>query len=208
MFLQRIFSFPFYPFLLKGYFSLLASLCQTALIPIVGILKSRVQLYLILLVRYCPLWALEAGPHGFTFGFFPKRPRFLRRIIFGTTLYQLSQGFLLECFSHNIVEIVKSRVQFYLILLTFLCLISDVGLNLLSHILSLKLRTTFISYVSFITSPFFENVLPQHHRFHDLLTNLCLTSFFFFKGFRSYLKGILVFLQIFINCSDTNCWDC
>ncbi|KAG5376080.1 hypothetical protein IGI04_040676, partial [Brassica rapa subsp. trilocularis] len=28
-----------------------------ALIPIVGIAKSRVQLYLILLVRYCPLWA-------------------------------------------------------------------------------------------------------------------------------------------------------
>ncbi|RID45905.1 hypothetical protein BRARA_I02599 [Brassica rapa] len=30
---------------------------STALIPIVGIVKSRVQLYIIRLVRYCPLWA-------------------------------------------------------------------------------------------------------------------------------------------------------
>ena len=44
----------------------------------VGIVKSHVQLYIIRLVRYCPLWALEADPHGFTFGFLPKRPRTIR----------------------------------------------------------------------------------------------------------------------------------
>ena len=44
-------------FLLEGYFGLLADFLQTALIPIVGIVKSRVQLYIVLLVRYCPLWA-------------------------------------------------------------------------------------------------------------------------------------------------------
>ncbi|KAG5393822.1 hypothetical protein IGI04_023785 [Brassica rapa subsp. trilocularis] len=112
-----------------------------ALIPIVGIAKSRIQLYLILLVRYCPLWALEAGPHGFTFGFLPKRPRTIR---------------------------------------TFLCLISDVGLNLLSHILPLKLRITSISSVSFGESSLappctgnrmasFENVSPTTSRSFEIV---------------------------------------
>ncbi|KAG5406757.1 hypothetical protein IGI04_012876, partial [Brassica rapa subsp. trilocularis] len=69
-----------YPFIthssFKGYFGLsYRFLVNCALIPIVRIVKSRVQLYLILLVRYCPLWALEAGQHGFIFGFLPKRPR-------------------------------------------------------------------------------------------------------------------------------------
>ncbi|KAG5410696.1 hypothetical protein IGI04_007015, partial [Brassica rapa subsp. trilocularis] len=68
-FLQHTFSFLFYPFLLKGYFSLLASLCQTALIPIVGIVKSHVQLYILRLVRYCPLWALGSWPAWIYFWF-------------------------------------------------------------------------------------------------------------------------------------------
>ncbi|KAG5402500.1 hypothetical protein IGI04_017107, partial [Brassica rapa subsp. trilocularis] len=123
----------------------------------VGIAKSRIQLYLILLVRYCPLWVLEAGPHGFTFGFLPKRPRTIR---------------------------------------TFLCLISDVGLNLLSHILPLKLRITSISSVSFGESSLappctgnrmasFENVSPTTSRsFEIVITDLRQPG------------------------SDTNCWDC
>ncbi|KAG5407708.1 hypothetical protein IGI04_013827 [Brassica rapa subsp. trilocularis] len=53
-------------------------LVNLALIPIVGIVKSHVQLYFIRLVRYCPLWALEACPHGFTFGFLHKRPHTIR----------------------------------------------------------------------------------------------------------------------------------
>ncbi|KAG5385933.1 hypothetical protein IGI04_037403, partial [Brassica rapa subsp. trilocularis] len=117
----------------------------------VGIVKSRVQLYLILLVRYCPLWALETGPHGFTFGFLPKRPRTIR---------------------------------------TFLCLISDVELNLLSHILSLKLRTTFISYVSFGES---SSVTP------------CTSNrrAFFLECFSHNTSQISRQPG-----SDTNCWDC
>ena len=75
-----------------------------------------------------------------------------------------------------------NRVEHLFIYQTFLCLISNVGLNLLSHIFSLKIRTTLISYVSFgelssvppCTSnrrASFENVSPttSHHRFHDLM---------------------------------------
>ncbi|KAG5410730.1 hypothetical protein IGI04_007049 [Brassica rapa subsp. trilocularis] len=63
---------------------------------------------------------------------------------------------------------------------TFFCLISDVGLNLLSHILPLKLRTTFISYISFGESSsappcttnrraFFENVSPTTSRSFEIV---------------------------------------
>ncbi|KAG5399174.1 hypothetical protein IGI04_020988 [Brassica rapa subsp. trilocularis] len=78
--LKGVLGLSRYPFIIhssfKGYFGLSCIfLVNRALIPIVGIVKSHVQLFIILLVRYCPLWALEVGPHGFAFSFHPKMPR-------------------------------------------------------------------------------------------------------------------------------------
>ena len=63
-------------------------------------------------------------------------------------------------------------------------LYSNVGLSLSSHILPLKLRTTLILCSTTVFQDFFDLISTAH------------TSHSQLEGYRSYSKGILVFLQI------------
>ena len=83
--------------------------------------------------------------------------------------------------------LVLIRVGHLFLYLTFLCLIFNMGLCLISHFLLLKLKTTVISCVSFLWECVSHNISvfwECHHRFHDL--DLFPPNLLF-----SYLKGPL-----------------
>ncbi|KAF2614057.1 hypothetical protein F2Q70_00010321 [Brassica cretica] len=102
------------PFLLEGYFGRLADLRQTALIPIVGIVKSRVQLYIVRLLRTTHLVPFPLANHLGALSHLRHSTPLVARVPFLLEGYFGRLADLRQTALIPIVGIVKSRVQLYI----------------------------------------------------------------------------------------------